>query len=1110
MGTITTGVGLISGIDTASIIDQLIALEALGKVPIQNRITSLQNKQLALLDINARLLNLKTASASFRTDSIFKSALATSSNEDVLTVTAGKLAQPGNFSFIVKQLVTSSQKLSQGFVDKNTTPLGLTTMSFEFGNGLVSPDTDLIDLNGGAGVDRGKILITDRSGKSATIDLTATTTINEVIKEINDAAILVTASTSGDGLVITDNTGDTTSNLIVAEVGSDTTAADLGIVQDIAAATFNGSAIRTLGTLSSLKSLNDGNGVLIKNNNYDLQITTRNGVIYDIDLGRIDEPITDETKLIDLNNGDGISITKDSTDFTIRTSTGVLVDIDLGELTDENGNVTDSEVTTVLDLINRVNTQLAADDDLVDGNVVMSINANADGFVITDNLFPGGNTLAVLKGIDDTAKDLGIEAVDGINAETGDEDDLVDGIITGSIVPNLVQDNTAVTIQDVIDRINNAEEADGTPNGGHIVASLALDGVSLLITDTVGGGTNLIITGAITGPSAAAHLGIEANVAAATVDGTRIVSGINSVLINSLNGGAGLSGNDSLTIQDRDGDSETFDLSTAESLSDIIDQINNVPPGNNFDITASINSKGTGITITEFSGNTAFNFTISGSAAAELNIAADLADGEGLVVEGTNLQKQYVSEASKLTDLNYGRGIATGSFTITDGYNNSETVNIGSDSVTLYDVMQEINSRGIAITARINDNGDGLYLEHDPLNASPSQEDNIPFVRIKVESQGSTIAADLNILGEATDVMIDPLTDDGNIDGSYENVVTLEATDTLEDVVSKINKENIPISASIINSSTGATPFHLTLTSNIAGRAGELIVDSDVDLGFTTLTQAQDAKVFFGTTDPSSGFLIQKNSNTIDDVVQGVTIDLVSASDSPVTITVKRDVATIVESVKNFVTTFNDAIGRINDYDSYNPETEERGPLLSDPTVSRLRDALHRQVQGKALGLTTQFQFLSSVGIRIANSGKLAFDQGKFDAAYAADPDAVENLFAAFESTAVTEKDLGGGVKVLVTDEDITQSGFGDLFDQLLKGLTDPIDGTVTLADEAFGDQITLAQKRLERFDERLEVKRERLERQFLAMELALAQLQNQASALNSISNNIALANRRP
>ncbi len=1109
MGTITTGVGLVSGIDTASIIDQLLALEARGKIPYENRITKLQNQQLALLDINARLLNLKTASALFRTNSIFKSALATSSNEDILTVTAGKLAQPGNFTFIVKQLVTSSQMLSQGFVDKATTPLGLTTMSFEFGNGLVAPDTELIDLNGGAGVDRGKILITDRSGASATIDLTAATSINEVLDEINNTtAISVTATTSGDGLVITDNTGDTDSNLSVAEVGSDTTAADLGILKDVAADFFDGDSIRTLGTESSLVSLNDGNGVLIKNNNYDLKITARDGDVYQIDLGRIDAAITDDTELKDLNNGSGISITKDITDFQILTSTGVLVDIDLGELTDDDDNVTDDEVTTVGELRARVNLQLDAHDDLADGDIVMTINDDFDGFVITDNLYPDSGTLEVIEGqIGTTAEDLGLEGVDGILGDTGDADETVDGIITGSIIPNLVDDPAAVTIQDVIDRINDALDTGNVANDGHITAEIAADGVSLLITDNEGGGTNLIIEGAATGPSAAAHLGIEADVVSNTVDGTRIVSGINSVLVNSINGGAGLSGNDSLTIQDRDGDSETFDLSTDhESLSDIIDSINN--NSNNVDITAAINSKGTGITITEFSGvtGTGFNFTISGTAAAELNIASDLADGEGTVVEGTNLQKQYVADASKLENLNYGRGIATGSFKITDGYNESATVNIASDSITLYDIILEINSRGLSLTARVNDNGDGLILEHD---VTETLRDDAPFIPIRVDALGSTIAADLNILGEATEVYIDD-DSDSTIDGSYEQVVTLEATDTLEDVVSKINSENIPVSASIINAGSGATPYHLTLTSGIAGLDGELIIDSDVDVGFTTLTQAQDAKVFFGSTNTSNGFLITKNSNTIDDVVQGVTIDLVSASDSPVTVTVKRDTDTIISSVKNFVTTFNDAIGRINDHDSFDIETELRGALLGDPTISRVRNALHRLVQSKAIGLTTQYEYLSTVGIKIANRGQVTFDQDKFLAAYESDPDAVEALFAAFESTAVTTKEISDKVTVVVDEEDITQSGFGDLFDKLLEGLTDPIDGPMTLADDAFEDQIKLAEKRIERFDERLEAKRERLQRQFLAMEEALAKLQAMGNALNSIANNVALANRRP
>ena len=129
MGAISTGIGLISGIDTASLISQLLALEARGKIPLQTKVASLKAKQFALLDINSRLLNMQTASKSFRADLIFKSTLASSSNEDILTVSTGKSAQPGTFTFIVKQLVTASPKRSKGYADKDTTPLRLTSLA---------------------------------------------------------------------------------------------------------------------------------------------------------------------------------------------------------------------------------------------------------------------------------------------------------------------------------------------------------------------------------------------------------------------------------------------------------------------------------------------------------------------------------------------------------------------------------------------------------------------------------------------------------------------------------------------------------------------------------------------------------------------------------------------------------------------------------------------------------------------------------------------------------------------------------------------------------------------------------------------------------------------
>ena len=89
MGTITTGIGLISGINTAQLIDGLMAIEARGKNNLQARIALITNQRTALMDINARLLNLKTAAKSFRIDRIFQSALASSSNEETLTATAG-------------------------------------------------------------------------------------------------------------------------------------------------------------------------------------------------------------------------------------------------------------------------------------------------------------------------------------------------------------------------------------------------------------------------------------------------------------------------------------------------------------------------------------------------------------------------------------------------------------------------------------------------------------------------------------------------------------------------------------------------------------------------------------------------------------------------------------------------------------------------------------------------------------------------------------------------------------------------------------------------------------------------------------------------------------
>jgi flagellar hook-associated protein 2 len=180
--------------------------------------------------------------------------------------------------------------------------------------------------------------------------------------------------------------------------------------------------------------------------------------------------------------------------------------------------------------------------------------------------------------------------------------------------------------------------------------------------------------------------------------------------------------------------------------------------------------------------------------------------------------------------------------------------------------------------------------------------------------------------------------------------------------------------------------------------------------------------------------------------------------------------------------------------------------LLGDSTTARIRTALYRIVSGSALNVDSSYQYLSQVGIGVNSDGQLTLDESEFREALANDPQAVEDLFAAYDVTTTSTQTLAGGVTVSASETTYNALGFGSLFDRLLEELTDSVDGTVTLADDAFQTQIDLLESRIEDMDERLEAKREALLREFTAMEMAIARLQDQGAALTSLAANVQLA----
>ncbi|MBI1338169.1 MAG: flagellar filament capping protein FliD [Phycisphaera sp.] len=909
MGTITSGVGLISGINTAQLIDQLLQIDARPKTLVQNNIAVLQSQSVAFQDVNAKLLSLKLTTGSFSSAKTFSATTATSSNENVFTASTSASTVPGNYAFTVSRLVSTQQVITNGFKDRASDPVAPSggTLTFEFGDARLDTDTELSTLNGGAGVTRGKIRITDRSGASAVVDLSKVLTVNDVLDTLNEASgISVTASINSYGITLTDNTGLGSGNLTVADVGSTGTATSLKIAGTSATGVIDGSALNT---------------------------------------------ITRDTLLSDLNDGLGVRTAGTGTaDFRIQRA---------------NGNTRDI-------------------------------------------------TLA-----------------------------------------------GAETVGDVIDLINAAY-----PSG--FSAQINTEGTGIDLVDASPGvGFNLSVT-ALNSSKAASDLGILGTGATTSrLSGQEVVSTLNSKLLRNLQGGTGVSLG-SVDFTNRAGVTSSVNLTGLTSVQQVIDAINDGATG----ITASLNSSGNGLLITDTTGSTASNLTIAGAAATSLGIAGDVADTK---IDSGNLQVRYLSEATRLDSLNGGAGVASGKFIITDSAGVSATVDLSQgNEVTLQDVIAEINSRGIAVNARINDNGDGLIIEDTGPGTSA----------IKIVESGSTTAADLGILGEAASA-------GENIDGSFERTVTLEATDTLNDVVDKINSAGYKVKATVINDGSAQNPYRLSLLSTKAGKQGAFVFD-DGGLGFgsTVLNEAKDAVLFYGSTDPAKSIAITSTTNTLTTLIPGATINLKGTSSSPVQLVVSRNDDSIVEAVSSFVDDFNSVIDSINKYDKYDSDTQQRGLLLGDSTLATVRSSLYRLVNTRNADLTSRFTALTQVGVKIGSGAKLSFDEAKFREALDADPDAVQSLFT-FKETS-TDETTG--------DTTITKAGVGVRIDELLGNLTDSTSGTVQVRLDAIDKQITLGNDRIAKLDDQLAAKKARYQAQFAAMETALAQIQSQSSALTSLS----------
>jgi flagellar hook-associated protein 2 len=188
---------------------------------------------------------------------------------------------------------------------------------------------------------------------------------------------------------------------------------------------------------------------------------------------------------------------------------------------------------------------------------------------------------------------------------------------------------------------------------------------------------------------------------------------------------------------------------------------------------------------------------------------------------------------------------------------------------------------------------------------------------------------------------------------------------------------------------------------------GALVVDDkfSIDVFNPLMQQAQDAVL------KVDGNTVIKTSNIIDDIIQGVTLNLLKAdTSSPATLTVSTDTTDAKQSISDFVTAYNTVMDFLQKQLSYDPATKKANPFLGDPAISEIRRKIANAVTGAVPGLgSSSYTNLSQIGISSdAKTGKLSMSSSKVAAALAADPATVAKLFTSTASATNTAVAFAG------------------------------------------------------------------------------------------------------
>lgn len=400
-----------------------------------------------------------------------------------------------------------------------------------------------------------------------------------------------------------------------------------------------------------------------------------------------------------------------------------------------------------------------------------------------------------------------------------------------------------------------------------------------------------------------------------------------------------------------------------------------------------------------------------------------------------------------------------GNLTLTVGDNDPVAIAIDADNNSLEGIMAAINEADAGVTASIiNDGTDSPY---------------------RLVLTGEDIATDFNLStdfasfnGDVTSLTVGGYTNQtaklfgsGTLSLSTGHEITLSGdSNSLDDIQNAINAETATTGVSATIEDDGNGGFRLTLAG---GSIDSTALTGGTGYDAPSLSTTQSAQRAHVRVD---GIDIYNDSNTLDEAISGVSLDLAKAEEGTVTnLNVKLDEDAIKNQIKSFVAGYNDVISFVSSQSK--TDKNSAGILMGDSGLNNIKRRLQSMLTTPIDGSITS---LSQLGMKSQNDGTLEIDDATLTKAIQQNLDGVTQLLAGDDST----------------------EGIATRFKSYLEDITDDSDGLFAGRRVSISGNVKRIEKSIERMEMRLEKREETLFDQFNALEQMVSVMNAQSDYL--------------